>query len=1041
MSEFIHVEPVRYWCHKILPLVYDDSLSYMELLNKVVYKLNEVVNNNNELPAYIAEQIKNYISSGEIKKVVQDILANYSLNVKFPPEGITPAVGDGTVDDTAAFQGCLDYAHAHGGMMVFVPAGKYLCGNLTMYSGCSIKGDGRYDTTIVMRGGVSNPFIGGELDAVQIADIGIDGNADIQVNNIDVFNVKLSNALLTNLFLTDGYTLLKIQENGGDIQIDNIVFDKAVVRAVDLVKGVSSRVQMNQVICRNVSKLNGESAIRIGTDGGFYDSIISVANAPIGIEVTGSNNYVQATVVNAVDSCKDTGENNNIKIVGENTNENVRVKKTVNAGSIEEIITGNKRINAESIEEIITGNKRINAGSIEENITGNKRINAESIEENITGNKRINTESIFVNTTTPIKYSKPTKLNKAFNVVPMIDKDGAPYNLLSEGENINTVGNSINLSMFGAVGDGVTDDTQAIKDCLAYAETNKKAIMGNFGEYLISDTIMVDGTKIRVCHIEGLIKPNFTDKEAIVIHNAGEHYQTGAGDYEFHVVGETVNGGYNFIGITDFNIPELPFKGISVKNCYHSNFLLTARNCHIGVSVEATDAGGNGGGSAYNTFNIPDVGDNAVSLDLMAKDNGWVNENLFLGVSVQDYTPNPGIGKTIGIRFWCNNSKEGINNNVFVKPCLQCIGLPVLLNDAHVNQFIGTRCESTSRPADIDYYIMCKGVSKNNLFQTLYAQDSKIYKDALSEANNYGNNAIQTGLAPKRKIFGWVYDKTKVVKYGDALIINELDNYCPYADTTSGQPRYAYGDFSDEGITTSDHNHIGRYFDVSEYPNITVCAHATGDFYLGVFLFDANFNYIDANENDVNETNGTSSYSTMQISNIGTKKYASTPTPANGTLYTFNIANKNAKYAFVGAKGNNINSLEFYSYEGSFLYKIKTNILPKRMVDIDGLKIPNPTGLKVANVGQFIRDNSGTISTESDGSYIVLGYVRTGGTDNSQEFKTVLLWDSPKCYFQRGSKSQPVGKPIADGFTDGYLAKRDFSDWLKPFPGCMAFSI
>ena len=178
MSEFIHVEPVRYWCHKILPLVYDDSLSYMELLNKVVYKLNEVVNNNNELPAYIAEQIKNYISSGEIKKVVQDILANYSLNVKFPPEGITPAVGDGTVDDTAAFQGCLDYAHAHGGMMVFVPAGKYQCGNLTMYSGCSIKGDGRYDTTIVMRGGVSNPFIGGELDAVQIADIGIDGNAD-----------------------------------------------------------------------------------------------------------------------------------------------------------------------------------------------------------------------------------------------------------------------------------------------------------------------------------------------------------------------------------------------------------------------------------------------------------------------------------------------------------------------------------------------------------------------------------------------------------------------------------------------------------------------------------------------------------------------------------------------------------------------------------------------------------------------------------------------------------------------------------------------
>ena len=25
----------RYWCQKVLPLVYDDSLSYYELLNKI----------------------------------------------------------------------------------------------------------------------------------------------------------------------------------------------------------------------------------------------------------------------------------------------------------------------------------------------------------------------------------------------------------------------------------------------------------------------------------------------------------------------------------------------------------------------------------------------------------------------------------------------------------------------------------------------------------------------------------------------------------------------------------------------------------------------------------------------------------------------------------------------------------------------------------------------------------------------------------------------------------------------------------------------
>lgn len=33
----------RFWCQKILPAVYDDSLSYYELLAKVVQKLNEVI--------------------------------------------------------------------------------------------------------------------------------------------------------------------------------------------------------------------------------------------------------------------------------------------------------------------------------------------------------------------------------------------------------------------------------------------------------------------------------------------------------------------------------------------------------------------------------------------------------------------------------------------------------------------------------------------------------------------------------------------------------------------------------------------------------------------------------------------------------------------------------------------------------------------------------------------------------------------------------------------------------------------------------------
>lgn len=47
------VRPLRYWVQKVLPLVYDDSLSYYELLDKVVHKLNEVVASNDELVEYV----------------------------------------------------------------------------------------------------------------------------------------------------------------------------------------------------------------------------------------------------------------------------------------------------------------------------------------------------------------------------------------------------------------------------------------------------------------------------------------------------------------------------------------------------------------------------------------------------------------------------------------------------------------------------------------------------------------------------------------------------------------------------------------------------------------------------------------------------------------------------------------------------------------------------------------------------------------------------------------------------------------------------
>ncbi len=37
------VKPIRFWSQKVLPLVYDNSLSYYEVLGKMAQKINELI--------------------------------------------------------------------------------------------------------------------------------------------------------------------------------------------------------------------------------------------------------------------------------------------------------------------------------------------------------------------------------------------------------------------------------------------------------------------------------------------------------------------------------------------------------------------------------------------------------------------------------------------------------------------------------------------------------------------------------------------------------------------------------------------------------------------------------------------------------------------------------------------------------------------------------------------------------------------------------------------------------------------------------------
>ena len=64
------IQKVKFWCQKVLPLVYDDSLSYYEALCKILKKINEVIDYYNELQINIEEYVGKRIN--EVIEYIDD---------------------------------------------------------------------------------------------------------------------------------------------------------------------------------------------------------------------------------------------------------------------------------------------------------------------------------------------------------------------------------------------------------------------------------------------------------------------------------------------------------------------------------------------------------------------------------------------------------------------------------------------------------------------------------------------------------------------------------------------------------------------------------------------------------------------------------------------------------------------------------------------------------------------------------------------------------------------------------------------------------
>ena len=68
---------LKWITYAIMPLVYDQSLSYVELLNKVVAKLNEVIEQTNNLSTHIDNVLAEWLETPEAQAAVQESIGKY----------------------------------------------------------------------------------------------------------------------------------------------------------------------------------------------------------------------------------------------------------------------------------------------------------------------------------------------------------------------------------------------------------------------------------------------------------------------------------------------------------------------------------------------------------------------------------------------------------------------------------------------------------------------------------------------------------------------------------------------------------------------------------------------------------------------------------------------------------------------------------------------------------------------------------------------------------------------------------------------------
>lgn len=459
------------------------------LLNRVK-QMSDYLNN---LPDLVRDWISEGLSDIDINQKILDAMTQFgmAINVVAPPNDLDPAKPDGSEEATATIQGCIDYAYAQGGGVVFFPAGRYLTGPLTLKDNVVLLGFADECTKLALKGGSTSPLITADGSNMAVMGLTLDGNAEVQTEDLTLVSMMATDVDYRDVTFTGGYILLSHNLTGGACNVLNCKFNTCVQHAAVFTGAGNLNVLAE---FDNLSSAGGESVIENHVDSANMNIRIS-ASAPVGVDLEADECAVTGWVGTGVTTpIRDEGVGNYVKVFG-NIKKETYKNKYVDIEADYTINDGDYTHTSENSVE--TYNSKTMDGPVE--------INGIFFSKEIVGNKNI----IYLpqgtfNITTSITIPDNTTL--IGNGTVLTSSDYTVPIITISGDNVKIT--SITFEMTNKTVTSTTDD-----DCMVLVTGNnatiENCIFNNIAKRGIYIDISSNGANIINCKFSS--NWNYTD--------------------------------------------------------------------------------------------------------------------------------------------------------------------------------------------------------------------------------------------------------------------------------------------------------------------------------------------------------------------------------------------------------------------------------------------------------------------------------------------------------------------------------------------------